>query len=135
MPPIHHKSQSKSQPFFVPCELSLLQKRTKMIKKYILGSVKSNKQKLKKGANIKTLDSNPGLYTRYKPFLQRDKNFVKKLMLGVKMSRPYEVQSALLKRHLLELTSSFTIPLERYLASLMPLQKNISPYKVRNTFY
>jgi hypothetical protein len=28
------------------------------------------------------------------------------------------------------LTQSFMIPLERYMASLMPLQKNISPYKV-----
>lgn len=30
----------------------------------------------------------------------------------------------------MDLTESFMIPLERYIASLMPLQKNISPFKV-----
>lgn len=40
------------------------------------------------------------------------------------------MQTALLKRHLIELTESFMIPLERYIASLMPLQKDISPFKV-----
>ena len=60
-------------------------------------------------------------------FLQ---GLVKRLLKGVQMGRPVEVQSALLRRHLLELTQSFMIPLERYVASLMPLQKNVSPYKV-----
>lgn len=76
------------------------------------------------------LDNNPGVYTTYKPFLQKDKNIIKKLVSGVTSRRPFEVQSALLRRHLLELTQSFMIPLERYIASLMPLQKNISPFKV-----
>lgn len=76
------------------------------------------------------LDSKPGVYTHYKSFLQKDKLFLKKLLKGVQTKRPGEVQTALLRRHLLELTQSFMIPLERYLASLMPLQKNISPYKV-----
>lgn len=76
------------------------------------------------------LDSKPGVYTHYKTFLQKDKSILKKLYKGIQMKRPAEVQSALLKRHLLELTQSFIIPLERYMASLMPLQKNISPYKV-----
>ena len=44
-----------------------------------------------------------------------------------------QVQSALLRRHMLELTQSFMIPLERYVASLMPLHRNISPYKVGNS--
>lgn len=67
--------------------------------------------------------------------------------------RPWDVQSALLRRHLLELTQSFIIPLvrpgqkgmvagseapgslpfppqEHYMASLMPLQKSITPWKV-----
>lgn len=57
---------------------------------------------------------------------------VKRLLKGVQMGRPVEVQSALLRRHLLELTQSFMIPLERYAASLMPLQKNVCPYKVRS---
>lgn len=46
--------------------------------------------------------------------------------------RPEEVQSALLRRHFLELTQSFMIPLERYMSTLMPLQRNISPFKVYN---
>jgi hypothetical protein len=80
------------------------------------------------------LDNGPGVYTTYKPFLQKDKNIIKKLISGVSSRRPFEVQSALLRRHLLELTQSFMIPLERYIASLMPLQKNISPFKVWTFF-
>lgn len=55
---------------------------------------------------------------------------MKKLFRGIQTKRPGEVQTALLKRHLIELTESFMIPLERYIASLMPLQKDISPFKV-----
>ena len=86
--------------------------------------------KLKKGTNIKMLDSKPGVYTHYRPFLKKDKAMLSKILKGVQAKRPGEVQTALLKRHLLELTQSFMIPLERYMASCMPLQKNISPYKV-----
>lgn len=72
---------------------------------------------------------------------------------GVQKKRPWDMQSALLRRHLLELTQSFIIPLvrpgqeggqqrpvtpgslpshpqEHYMASLMPLQKSITPWKV-----
>ncbi|CAB0008452.1 unnamed protein product [Nesidiocoris tenuis] len=70
-----------------------------------------------------------GVYTQYEPFLLKDKTIVKKLLKGVQTNRPEEVQSALLRRHLLELTQSFMIPLERYMSTLMPLHKNISPYK------
>ncbi|XP_049805952.1 protein DENND6B [Schistocerca nitens] len=91
------------------------------------------KHKLKKGGNIKMLDSKPGVYTHYRPFLHKDKLILKKLMKGIQTKRPGEVQTALLKRHLLEVTQSFMIPLERYMASLMPLQKNISPFKAAPT--
>lgn len=77
----------------------------------------------------KILDTPPGVYTQYKPFLQKDKTIIRKLMDGVKKQRPAEVQSAILRRHLLELTQSFMIPLERYMASLMPLQKDISAFR------
>lgn len=77
----------------------------------------------------KILDTPPGVYTQYKPFLQKDKNIIRHLMAGVKKQRPAEVQSAILRRHLLELTQSFMIPLERYMASLMPLQKDISAFR------
>lgn len=76
------------------------------------------------------LDSKPGVYTQYQPFLHKDKTILKKVLKGVQTKRPGEVQSALLRRHLLELTQSFMIPLERYMGTLMPLQKNISPFKV-----
>lgn len=88
------------------------------------------KYKIKKLENLKVLDSKPGVYTQYKTFLQKDKAILKKLYRGIQTKRPSEVQTALLKRHLTELTESFMIPLERYIATLMPLQKNISPFKV-----
>ncbi|XP_055619343.1 protein DENND6A [Toxorhynchites rutilus septentrionalis] len=88
----------------------------------------SKLSKIKQITN-KLLDSSPGVYTQYKPFVSKDKAFIKKILLGIKTERPPSVQSALLRRHLLELTQSFMIPLERYLASLMPLQKDISPFK------
>lgn len=66
------------------------------------------------------------LRTVYKPFLRADRSLVRRLRLG---RRQPEAHTALLRRHLIELTQSFMIPLERYMASLMPLQKNISPFK------
>ncbi|KAK7874564.1 hypothetical protein R5R35_013134 [Gryllus longicercus] len=96
-------------------------------------STGTQKHKLKKGGNLKMLDSKPGVYTHYRPFLHKDKTILKKLLKGIQTKRPGEVQTALLRRHLLEVTQSFMIPLERYMASLMPLQKNISPYKAAPT--
>lgn len=87
------------------------------------------KHRIKKTENLKILDSKPGVYTEYKPFLQKDKAIIKKLLRGIQTKRPGEAQTILLRRHLIELTESFMIPLERYIASLMPLQKNISPFK------
>ncbi|XP_063518764.1 protein DENND6B isoform X4 [Pongo pygmaeus] len=87
--------------------------------------------KLKKPSRLKTLDTKPGLYTAYTAHLHRDKALLKRLLKGVQKKRPSDVQSALLRRHLLELTQSFIIPLEHYMASLMPLQKSITPWKIR----
>ncbi|XP_044740798.1 protein DENND6A [Chrysoperla carnea] len=64
--------------------------------------------------------------TVYKPFLRADRSLSRRLRLG---RRQAEAHTALLRRHLVELTQSFMIPLERYMASLMPLQKNVSPFK------
>lgn len=50
-------------------------------------------------------------------------------MKGIESQRPSEVQSALIRRFFLQLTQSFLIPLERYIATLMPLKKNVSPFK------
>lgn len=89
-----------------------------------------NQPKLRKvKGTSKTLDTAPGVYTQYKSFLSKDKAVIKKIVNGVKTKRPDAVQSAILRRHLLELTQSFMIPLERYMGSLMPLQKDISPFK------
>ncbi|XP_068019803.1 protein DENND6A isoform X1 [Melanerpes formicivorus] len=85
--------------------------------------------KVKKLKNLKTLDSKPGVYTSYKPYLNKDEEIVKQLQKGVQKKRPMEAQSVILRRYFLELTESFIIPLERYVASLMPLQKCISPWK------
>ncbi|XP_043659658.1 protein DENND6B isoform X2 [Drosophila teissieri] len=73
--------------------------------------------------------SSAGLHSKYRPYLKKDKALIKKVLLGMKTKRPEHVQTALIRRHLLELTQSFMIPLERYMASLMPLQKDISPFK------
>ncbi|KAJ1365658.1 hypothetical protein KIN20_026059 [Parelaphostrongylus tenuis] len=74
----------------------------------------------------RTLDTKAGLYTQYKTFLNKDKSVAKKLLKG---ARPLQVQCNILRRHFLELTQSFMIPLERYLSSLMPLRKEMSPFK------
>ncbi|KAF3856761.1 hypothetical protein F7725_017484 [Dissostichus mawsoni] len=89
----------------------------------------AKQMKVKKLKNLKTLDSKPGVYTAYKPYLNRDEEIIKQLQKGVQQKRPSAAQNAILRRYFLELTQSFIIPLERYVASLMPLQKSISPWK------
>ncbi|KAL6737511.1 hypothetical protein Aduo_011147 [Ancylostoma duodenale] len=83
-------------------------------------------EKTRKNWDGRTLDTKPGIYTQYKPYLNKDKSVAKKLLKG---DRPSEVQCNILRRHFLELTQSFMIPLERYLSSLMPLRKEMSPFK------
>lgn len=85
--------------------------------------------KIKKVSSMKTLDAKPGVYTRYKQFLAKDKGILKRIIKGMQAKRPVEAQNAILRRYFLELTQSFMIPLERYMGSLMPLQRNISPHK------
>ncbi|XP_022695543.1 protein DENND6A-like isoform X2 [Varroa jacobsoni] len=85
--------------------------------------------KTKRASNLKTLDTQTGVFTQYRPLLRKDKGLLKGLWKGIQTKRPSEVQSAVLRRYFLELTQSFMIPLERYMTSLMPLQKNLSPYK------
>lgn len=85
---------------------------------------------VKNGASGKLkLDSKPGVFSQTKSLLEKDKTIIKRILKGIQLKRPAEVQSALIRRHFLELTQTFMIPLERYLASLMPLAKNISPYR------
>lgn len=70
------------------------------------------------------------LKTSHKRFLQKDKSFVKKIQNGIKLKRPNFVQTLLIQRHFNELTQSFLFPLERYLALLMPLKREINPFKL-----
>lgn len=70
-----------------------------------------------------TFAKRAGLYTKYKPYLHRDKVILKKLQSTNNQQRPDTVQNALLRRFFLELTQSFIIPLERYFSSLLPLHK------------
>ncbi|KAB1270378.1 Protein DENND6B [Camelus dromedarius] len=54
-----------------------------------------------------------GLYTAYTAHLHRDKALLRRLLKGLQRERPSDLLSALLRRHLLELTQSFIIPLVR----------------------
>lgn len=78
-------------------------------------------------------DTSGSIYSQYKPFLQKDKSIVKKILNGVKTRRPTAVQSVILRRYFLELTQSFMIPLERHMSSLMPLAKDISAFRAPPT--
>ncbi|XP_067934574.1 protein DENND6A-like isoform X2 [Watersipora subatra] len=89
----------------------------------------TKKVKVKKAGILKTLDSKPGVYTTYKPYLSKDKSLLKKLEQGESSNRPIEVQNLMLKRFFVELTHTFMVPLERYVAGLMPLLRNINPHK------
>lgn len=75
------------------------------------------------------MDTSGSICTQHKPFLQKDKSLVKKILNGVKTRRPTAVQSVILRRYFLELTQSFMIPLERYMSTLMPLAKDISAFR------
>uniref|UniRef100_A0A7N8Y8M3 UDENN domain-containing protein n=1 Tax=Mastacembelus armatus TaxID=205130 RepID=A0A7N8Y8M3_9TELE len=89
--------------------------------------------KVKKLSKLKTLDTKPGKITNSMLMLYQHKNlfpyYVYLYLQGIQRKRPSEVQSAILRRHLLELTQSFIIPLERYMASQMPLQRSVTPWK------
>ncbi|CAF0852743.1 unnamed protein product [Adineta ricciae] len=99
----------------------------------ILKKFPSNSKPYKRSRTINnnsshlTFDMKPGLYTKYKPYLQRDKTILKKLQSSNSQQRPDTVQNALIRRFFLELTQSFIIPLERYFVSLLPLRKFYQP--------
>lgn len=80
-------------------------------------------------SSASSLDIKTGVYTKYRPFLTKDREILKKLLKGIDTARPLEAQNALLRRFFIELTQSFLIPLERYFAGLMPLARNLSPFK------
>lgn len=74
----------------------------------------------------------PGLNSKYRPYLTKDRNFLTKILRSNKThvsNRPDNVQTALIRRWLIELTQSFFMPLERYLTQMMPLHNKISAFK------
>uniref|UniRef100_A0A3Q3J010 UDENN domain-containing protein n=1 Tax=Monopterus albus TaxID=43700 RepID=A0A3Q3J010_MONAL len=108
-----------------------------------LGEVKMagdlpKQMKVKKLSKLKALDTKPGNVTAHSTNCtlahEQDESLFHLFctclcVQGIQRKRPSEVQSAILRRHLLELTQSFIIPLERYMASLMPLQRSVTPWK------
>uniref|UniRef100_A0A3Q2R306 DENN/MADD domain containing 6B n=1 Tax=Fundulus heteroclitus TaxID=8078 RepID=A0A3Q2R306_FUNHE len=85
--------------------------------------------KVKKLSKLKTLDTKPGIYTAYKTFLHKDKILIKRLLKGIQRKRPSEAQSAILRRHLLELTQSFIIPLVRRVQTqIIPTPPQVRPF-------
>ena len=83
---------------------------------------------MKNGTGRKSQDLKPGIYTKYKPCLN-DKAFFKKIVKGANGTKAAEVQNNIINKYIIELTQSFVIPLERYIGSLMPLQRSISPWR------
>ena len=60
----------------------------------------------KKAAKVSKfkMDCRPGVFSTSKPLLEKDKAVIKRIQKGVQLKRPAEVQSALIRRHYLELT-------------------------------
>src|SRR5688572_5930098 len=54
--------------------------------------------KTKRASNLKTLDTQTGVFTQYRPLLRKDKGLLKGLWKGIQAKRPSEVQSAVLRR-------------------------------------
>ena len=103
--------------------------------------------KIKPIEKIKALDSKPGFYTNHKSIIDKDKKSLEKLIKNIQgkffalfstffkilfvgnTRRPPEVSTALIRRYFATLTRAFEYPLERYVTSLMPLKKQINPFK------
>eukprot|EP01135_Chromosphaera_perkinsii_P006970 Nk52_evm8s639 gene=Nk52_evmTU8s639 len=68
-----------------------------------------------------------------KPRVEKDKQLLRKLVQKTLISgendRTVHERNVLIQRHFMELTEGFMIPLERYFSSLMPLAKEIAPWK------
>ncbi|KAM3181453.1 hypothetical protein ACTXT7_014353, partial [Hymenolepis weldensis] len=97
-----------------------------------LGKVKhmEKKRKVQQITTKKLLeDLKPGLYSCYKPFLKKDAGFFKRLKKSLTDGTPEECISLAIQRFFQELTMSFLIPLEHYLSMLMPLHRDVSPFR------
>ena len=98
-------------------------------------SEKSNNLSINKTRNLDKLnadiDAKPGLYSNFKPCLVTNVSTLTEVnsSSSLKSRRPVQVKDAVYSRFFRDLTTSFMHPLERYLFTLMPLLKNISPFK------
>lgn len=88
-------------------------------------------KKVKSLEKIKTLELNPGYFSKYTGYLDKDRASIEKVVKNVLSNtrRPPEVASTMIRRYFATLTRSFEFPLERYISSLMPLKKHIDPFK------
>ena len=86
-----------------------------------------NEQGHSKPNGKSSLDFETGLSSKYKPIVAVDKALLKKVTdLG---AAQVELADELLTNHFAELTRSFLVPLERYFASLIPMIREVSPWK------
>eukprot|EP00052_Salpingoeca_macrocollata_P015617 m.124597 g.124597 ORF g.124597 m.124597 type:complete len:587 (+) comp19749_c0_seq4:35-1795(+) len=73
-----------------------------------------------------------GLHTTYRAQLDEDRSYMSsslKVPHGANVADELAKQDNLLRDKFAELTRAFTIPLEQYVARIMPLKKEISPFK------
>ncbi|XP_065175056.1 protein DENND6B-like [Sycon ciliatum] len=76
------------------------------------------------------MDVKPGLYTRYKPFITPDRSSLRAVgRTPTTARRSGDARDTHIRRMLSEVTQSFMIPLERYIATLLPLQRTITPWR------
>uniref|UniRef100_A0A915MZC0 UDENN domain-containing protein n=1 Tax=Meloidogyne javanica TaxID=6303 RepID=A0A915MZC0_MELJA len=67
-----------------------------------------------------------GFFTSYKQFLAQDKTLTRRLLHSPSDSSS---QFKILRKYFFELTQSFMSPLESYIATLMPLKREICPFQ------
>uniref|UniRef100_A0A1I8BI80 UDENN domain-containing protein n=1 Tax=Meloidogyne hapla TaxID=6305 RepID=A0A1I8BI80_MELHA len=67
-----------------------------------------------------------GFFTSHKQFLAQDKTLTRRLLHSPSDSNS---QFKILRKYFLELTQSFMSPLESYIATLMPLRREICPFQ------
>eukprot|EP01132_Coremiostelium_polycephalum_P011137 gene11137-13642_t len=71
------------------------------------------------------LENKEKFITEYKPFTSPDKSILKKLL----ETNDDNINNESLRKHFLQLTLKFLVPLERYFSSLLPLAKTISIFQ------
>ena len=90
--------------FFVLQALQHWPNQVRLAESSNLSGQKSPSKLKRSSASKFKSDNKPGVFTQSKPFLEKDKEIVKRILKGVQLRRPTEVQSALLRRYFLELT-------------------------------